>query len=119
MQNTRTHIVVIHIVASIRLKSLHADASTIVTSAMIRWLGCCRHRREVHEPPYRPGLSAFERWVLLIKRMKKIGKRKRIGNLCFNTLCPTHDDFLANCPMTGFLLPDLRRRCNVTLRGRA
>ena len=86
---------------------------------MIRCLCCCRHRREVHEPRARPRLSPFERWELVLKRMKKIGKRKRIGNACFNTLNLWHADFLANFPMTGNLLPDLRRRCNVTLRGRA
>ena len=71
------------------------------------------------EPRARPELDRDERWALLVKIMKKVGKRKRLGNALFNTLNPTHSDFLANFPMTGQMLPELRRRCRAAFGGRA
>ena len=117
---TRTRIVVIHIVAIIRLKLVLPS-----TSAMLRWLCCCCRRRAAHEPRARPELDRdetnvaeprarpklerAERWWLLFNKLEKVAKRKRLGNALFNTLKPTHSDFLANFPMTGQMLPDLRR----------
>ena len=108
---TRTRIVVIHIVAIIRLK--------LVLRAMLRWLCCCCRRRDAHEPRARPELDPDERWWLLGKIMKMVAKRKRLGNALFNTLNPTHSDFLANFPMTGQMLPELRKRCKAAFGGRA
>ena len=78
-----------------------------------------RAHPELDEPRARPELDRDERWALLFNRMKKIAKRKRLGNALFNTLNPTHSDFLANFPMTGHMLSDLRGRCRTAFRGRA
>ena len=61
------------------------------------------------EPRARPELERAERWWLLFNMLEKVAKRKRLGNALFNTLNPTHSDFLANFPMTGQMLPDHRR----------
>ena len=68
-----------------------------------------RDETNVAEPRARPKLERAERWWLLFNRLEKVAKRKRLGNALFNTLKPTHSDFLANFPMTGQMLPDLRR----------
>ena len=49
--------------------------------------------------------------------MKKIAKRKQIGNALFNTLCRTHNDFIANMPMTGQMLRVRRTRPQDASRG--
>ena len=68
-----------------------------------------RDEANVEEPRARPKLERAERWWLLFNMLEKVAKRKRLGNALFNTLKPTHSDFLANFPMTGQMLPDLRR----------
>jgi len=68
-----------------------------------------RAETNVAKPRARPKLDRSERWWLLFNRLEKVAKRKRLGNALFNTLKPTHSDFLANFPMTGQMLPDLRR----------
>ena len=67
------------------------------------------HETNVAEPRARPKLERAERWWLLFNMLEKVAKRKRLGNALFNTLNPTNSDFLANFPMTGQMLPDLRR----------
>ena len=68
-----------------------------------------RDETNVAKPRARPKLDRSERWWLLFNRLEKVAKRKRLGNALFNTLNHTHSDFLANFPMTGQMLPDLRR----------
>ena len=68
-----------------------------------------RDEANVEEPRARPKLEPAERWWLLFNMLEKAAKRKRLGNALFNTLKPTHSDFLANFPMTGRMLPELRR----------
>ena len=68
-----------------------------------------RDETNVAEPRARPKLERAERWWLLFNMLAKVAKRKRLGNALFNTLNPTHSDFLANFPMTGQMLPDHRR----------
>ena len=71
--------------------------------------GLARDEANVEEPRARPELERAERWWLLFNMLAKVAKRKRLGNALFNTLKPTHSDFLANFPMTGQMLPDHRR----------
>ena len=68
-----------------------------------------RDETNVAKPRARPKLERAERWWLLFNMLEKVAKRKRLGNALFNTLMPTHADVLANFPMTGQMLPDLRR----------
>ena len=93
---------------------------------MLHLLSCPRRSTDtgriaiiVDEPRARPELDRDERWALLFKKMKKVAKRKRLGNALFNTLNPKHSDFLANFPMTGQMLPELRKRCRAAFGGRA
>ena len=81
--------------------------------------GLARDEANVEEPRARPELERAERWWLLFNMLAKVAKRKRLGNALFNTLNPTHSDFLANFPMTGHMLSDLRGRCRTAFRGRA
>ena len=78
-----------------------------------------RDETNVAKPRARPKLDRDVRWALLVNILKKVAKRKRLGNALFNTLNPTHSDFLANFPMTGQMLPELRRRCRAAFGGRA
>ena len=60
-----------------------------------------RDETNVAEPRARPKLDRDERWALLVNILKKVAKRKRLGNALFNTLKPTHSDLFSKLSDDG------------------